>query len=97
MGSKGGKLPVGKPEQGGLHGCQCCLTPMGGGTAPSREGKYIYHKENENTTESIQISCLDDFLSLQRKQKMRFKYQFIYRLTGEPTLYPFSSSMDENH
>lgn len=69
---------------------------------PEREREresYIYHKEKKNTTESIHISYLDDFLSLQREQKMRFKHQLIYRLAGEPTLFlqnPFSSSMAEN-
>lgn len=67
---------------------------------PERERENcIYHKENENTTESIQISYLDNFLSLQREQKMRFKHQLIYRLIGKPTLFwqnPFSSSMAEN-
>lgn len=63
---------------------------------PEREREsYIYHKEKENTTESIHISYLDDFLSLQSEQKMRFKHQLIYRLIGEPTLFlqnPFSSA-----
>ena len=45
--------------------------------SPVRERKSrISHKETENTTEWILISYLDDFLSLQIGQIMRFKHQF---------------------
>lgn len=101
-GQQGGKTPSG--ETPARRFAQTPGLPHSNGRRdrhpPEREREnYIYHKENENTTGSIQISYLDHFFSLQREHKMRFKHQLIYRLTGEPTLLlqtPFSPSMAEN-
>lgn len=49
VGSKGGKLPAGKPEQGGLHRCQCCFTPMGGGTGILQRGKVTFIRKKMKT------------------------------------------------